>query len=161
MKRVEPIEIGKALVAIAICQLAGIIGSIATASSIPSWYATLNKPWFTPPSWVFGPIWITIYTMIGIAAYLIWNRGMEKPEVKFAMQVFALQLALNTLWSFVFFWLRWPLGGFLFILLVLAVVIYNACLFYKIYRPAGYLFSLYILWGSFATAVALYVWLLN
>ncbi|MFC1454621.1 TspO/MBR family protein [Candidatus Undinarchaeota archaeon] len=154
-------EAGKALLAVIICQMAGVVGAIATSSSVSTWYVTLNKPWFTPPSWVFGPMWITIYTMIGIAAYLIWKQGITKPEVIYAMQIFAIQLLLNTVWSFVFFWLRWPLGGFLFIVLVLAVVIYNAYLFYKIYKPAGYLFSLYILWGTFATTVALFVWLLN
>ncbi|MFH1786832.1 MAG: TspO/MBR family protein [archaeon] len=157
----QPKEIGKAFLWVILCQLAGAIGSIATASSVSTWYQALNKPWFTPPNWVFGPMWVTIYTMIGISAYLIWKQGIQKPEVKYAMQVFGIQLLLNTLWSFVFFWLRWPMGGFFFILMVLGVVIYNAALFYEIYKPAGWLFSLYILWGSIATAVAFYVWLLN
>lgn len=154
-------EAGKIIGWILLAQLAGIVGSIATASSVSTWYATLAKPWFAPPNWVFGPIWITIYTMIGIAAYLVWRKGIEVPEVKFAMTVFAVQLILNTIWSFVFFWYKSLLGGFVFIIIVLAVVIYNAFLFYKIDKRAGCLFGLYIGWGSFATMVALFVWLLN
>ena len=155
------IEAGKIIGWILLAQLAGIIGSIATASSVSTWYATLAKPWFAPPNWVFGPMWLTIYTMIGIAAYLIWKQGINKPEVKFAMAVFGVQLVLNTLWSFVFFWYKSLLGGFVFILIILATVIYNAFLFYKLDKRAGYLFALYIAWGTFATIVALFVWLLN
>ena len=154
-------EAGKLMGWIVLCQLAGVVGAVATVSSVTTWYTTLAKPWFAPPNWVFGPMWITIYTMIGIAAYLIWKNGIEKPSVRFAMMVFGIQLVLNTIWSFVFFGLRWPLGGFLFILVVLATVIYNAYLFYKIDKRAGYLYGLYIAWGSFATMVALFVWLLN
>ena len=154
-------EAGKIVGWVVLCQLAGVIGSVATSSSVSTWYLTLNKPWFSPPNWVFGPMWITIYTMIGIAAYLIWNKEIDNPEVKYAMQVFGVQLVLNTLWSFVFFGARSLFGGFLFIVVVLAAVVYNAHLFYRIDKRAGYLFGLYIAWGSFATMVAMFLWLLN
>src|SRR3989339_1453671 len=99
------------LIAVAISFAAGAIGSFATSPSIPTWYASLNKPSFNPPNWIFGPVWTLLYVMMGIASYLIWEKGWGKPEVKVALSLFAVQLILNSLWSVLFFGMHSPLFG--------------------------------------------------
>ena len=96
------------ILAIAICELAGIIGTVFTMPAISGWYSTLQKPLLNPPNWLFGPVWITLYALMGIAAFLIWQHGWHKKEVKNALCIFAVQLLLNTLWSIVFFGLKTP-----------------------------------------------------
>jgi len=86
-------DIAKLIVSIAICQAAGIIGSVFTFESIPTWYASLQKPWFTPPGWLFGPVWITLYTLMGIALFLAWKKGFKTGDSKAALLFFAIQLA--------------------------------------------------------------------
>ena len=98
----------KLIIAIVACELAGIVGSIFTASAIPTWYATLAKPALNPPAWVFGPVWTTLYALMGVAAFLVWRKGWERKEVKTALGIFGIQLALNVLWSIVFFGLHSP-----------------------------------------------------
>jgi tryptophan-rich sensory protein len=80
-------RIGQAILSIIICQFVGIIGSIFTVSSIPNWYANLNKASFNPPNWVFGPVWLTLYTLMGIAAFLIWEKRKTNKKVNFALQI--------------------------------------------------------------------------
>ena len=99
------------IVAIAICLLIGFLGSMATASSVNSWYPTLNKPSFNPPNWLFGPVWTLLYIMMGWAAGIIWNRGFHHLWVKSALYAFGIQLLLNASWSIVFFWIAKPRLG--------------------------------------------------
>jgi benzodiazapine receptor len=106
MERTRARDIVEAVVSIVVCQAAGLIGSIATFPSIPTWYASLDKPPFNPPNWVFGPVWTTLYTLMGIAAFLVWRKGIRNREVKIALGIFVVQLVLNTLWSVVFFGLN-------------------------------------------------------
>ncbi|MFA9454481.1 MAG: TspO/MBR family protein, partial [Candidatus Aminicenantaceae bacterium] len=105
-------SIGGAVLAVVVCQAAGILGAVFTAPAIPTWYASLQKPAFTPPSWLFAPAWITLYTLMGIAVYLVLRQGWEKPAVRSAVYVFGLQLVLNALWTPLFFGLHWLLGAF-------------------------------------------------
>ena len=91
-------EIISLIVAIITCEAAGIVGSIFTASKIPTWYKGLMKPALNPPSWVFGPVWTTLYLLMGIALYIIWKKGLSTEGVKFALTIFAVQLILNALW---------------------------------------------------------------
>ena len=91
------------VISIVVCELAGIIGSLFTMPSIPGWYAGLLKPSFNPPSWVFAPTWTALYALMGLAAWLVYNKGVKRSEVKKALSVFAIQLLLNALWSIVFF----------------------------------------------------------
>jgi translocator protein len=154
-------EIGKLLGAILLCQLAGAIGSIFTIQNIPTWYASLNKPWFNPPNWVFGPVWITLYTMMGISAYLIWRKGIHRKDVKIALGIFAVQLILNTLWSVIFFGLKSPLYGIPVIALLWLFIALSITSFYRISKPAAILLIPYILWVSFAGILNVFIWMLN
>ncbi len=154
-------EIGKVLLAIFICELAGIIGSIATYPNIPGWYAGLVKPSFAPPNWLFGPAWITLYALMGAAAYIVWNKGTRKPEIRAALMVFGLQLGLNTLWSFLFFGMRSPLLGLVGIFALWLAIVWTIVLFYRTSKAAAYLLAPYIAWVSFAMALNFYIWQLN
>jgi len=111
------------VVSIIVCELAGIIGSLFTTPSIPGWYAGLDKPSFNPPGWVFAPVWTALYAMMGLAAWLVYEKGFKKPEVKRALTVFAVQLLLNTLWSIVFFGAHQIFGAVIVIVLLWAMIL--------------------------------------
>jgi len=104
-------DIFKLLISIVVCQCAGLIGSLFTITAIPTWYATLEKPPFTPPTWLFAPAWTTLYLLMGISAFIIWRRGLESRRIKIALLVFLIQLVLNALWAVVFFELQSPPYG--------------------------------------------------
>ena len=152
---------GKLIIAVAACQAAGILGSVFTFSEIPTWYATLAKPALNPPSWIFGPVWITLYTLMGIALYLVWQKGWQKREVKIALGVFAAQLVLNSGWSIIFFGLKelgWALAE---IVVLLGFITAAIVLFYRINRWAAYLLLPYLAWSSFAAYLTWAIWSLN
>jgi benzodiazapine receptor len=109
---VKPNSFLKLIVAIVVSGLAGGIGSIFTISAIPTWYATLAKPALNPPSWIFGPVWTTLYLLMGIAAFLVWKKGWDRKDVRKALAVFLLQLVLNAAWSIIFFGLHSPFWAF-------------------------------------------------
>jgi benzodiazapine receptor len=154
-------EVLKLVVSIVICQMAGFIGSLFTRSSVSTWYTTLNKASFNPPDSVFGPVWTTLYLLMGISLYLVWRRVSHWREVKTALVLFAIQLILNTLWSLLFFGLRFPLAGLVDILLLWAAILFTLFLFYRHSRAAGILLMPYILWVSFAVVLNASIWLLN
>ncbi len=158
MKLEIPYEILKAAGAVIICQLAGVIGSLFTASSVGSWYSTLNKPPFNPPGWVFGPVWITLYTMMGISLYLVWRSGNRDWLV---LGVFGFQLVLNALWSILFFGLQVPGIAFAEILVLWISIIATIVLFFSVSRAASYLLVPYLLWVSFAAVLNFMIWRLN
>ena len=150
------------IAAVLICEIAGIIGSIFTYNSIPEWYnAKLNKPSFTPPSWLFGPVWVTLYFLMGVSAYLVWEKGIKKKKIRDSLTVFGMQLVLNALWSILFFGLRCPLCGFIGILLLWIAIVLTILKFYKISRTAAILLLPYILWVTLAMVLNFYVWKLN
>jgi benzodiazapine receptor len=151
----------KLVACIMMCQIAGIIGSIFTMPAITSWYSTLQKPWFTPPNWVFGPVWLTLYTLIGIALYFVLEKGWKKKTNKIALGLFASQLALNTVWSIVFFGMKQLLGGFVIIAILWLLILATIYFFYKISKKAGILLMPYIVWVTIASALNYYVWQLN
>lgn len=144
---------------IALCQMAGVIGAVFTMPAIGSWYAALNKPFFTPPNWAFGPVWLTLYTLMGIALYLVWTAKAKKKET--AYKAFGLQLALNAAWSFLFFGLRSPLYGLVCIGALWIAIAYTALKFYRISKNAAYLMVPYLLWVTLATALNASVLILN
>jgi benzodiazapine receptor len=154
-------DIIKLVVSIVACQCAGLIGSVFTTPNIPTWYATLEKPIFTPPSWLFAPAWITLYLLMAIAAFLIWRRGLAHEGVKCALIVFLVQLVLNALWSVVFFGLQSPLWGMVVILALWVAILLTTIKFFKLSVAAGSLMLPYILWVSFASALNISIWLLN
>ncbi len=144
---------------IIVCELAGIIGSVFTTDSVQEWYPALEKPDFTPPSWVFGPVWSTLYLMMGISAFLVFVSGKE--ESNRALMIFAGQLVLNTLWSIAFFGMRSPLLGLAVIILLWLAIAATMISFYRISRSSAYLLIPYILWVSFAAALNYSIWNLN
>lgn len=151
----------KLMISIVICQLAGVAGSVFTFPNITTWYAALNKPAFTPPNWVFGPVWLTLYTLMGISLWLIWEKKAEKKKRDAAFCVFGAQLALNASWSFLFFGLRSPFAGLVILLTLITMLGYTMFRFYKIDRRATYLLVPYLLWVMVATYLNFGVWVLN
>ncbi len=151
----------KLFASIIICQLAGIVGSFFTVPAIPGWYAELTKPALNPPTWVFGPAWTMLYILMGVALFLIWQKGLREKRIKTALAVFAVQLLLNTLWSVVFFGLQSPGWALLNIAVLWAAILWTIVVFYKISKPASYLLVPYILWVSFALYLNYSIWVLN
>lgn len=151
----------KLAASITICFLAAALGSFSTIPSIPTWYAALNKPFFNPPNWIFGPVWTLLYLMMAVAAYLIWQKGLNNPAVRVALIVFLVQLALNSLWSIVFFgWhALWP--SYLVIVLLWLAIIGTIALFFPLAPLAAWLLAPYLLWVSFASVLNLAITLLN
>lgn len=143
-----------------ICQLAGVLGSLFTIPAIPTWYQTLNKPSFTPPNWIFSPVWISLFVLMGISLFLIWRRP-DHPKFKLAIGVFLIQLILNIFWSIAFFGLKSPLLGLIDILLLWMAILLTILTFFKVSRWAGLLLIPYLLWVSFATLLNVFLWILN
>jgi benzodiazapine receptor len=154
-------EIKKLVAAVVICNLAGIVGSVFTSSSVGTWYQTINKPAFTPPGWVIGLVWTALFTLMGVALYLVWARGLRTPGAKSALSIFSLQLFLNILWSFFFFSLQNPFYAFMEIILLWIMILATMVSFYRIDRRATILLIPYILWVSFAAFLNYRVWQLN
>lgn len=151
----------KYLISIIVCLGAGFIGSFFTSPAIQGWYANIIKPSFNPPSWIFGPVWTVLFIMMGIAAAIIWSKGLDDKAVKIALIVFIVHLVLNVLWSVFFFGMQNPGLAFIDIIvlwLMIALVIY---LFYMIDHRAGYILIPYILWVSFAAVLNFTIWRLN
>lgn len=142
---------------IAICLGVAALGGLATASSVAEWYPTLNKPSWNPPSWVFGPVWTTLYIMMAVAAWLVWKRGNSGP----AMILFFAQLALNLAWSFLFFGARSPWLGLVDIAMLWLALLATVIVFFKRDRLAGALMLPYLAWVSFASFLNFTIWRLN
>jgi len=157
----EKNKIIRLVAAILACQIAGGIGSVFTAPSIATWYASIQKPAFTPPNWVFAPVWITLFLLMGISLYLVWERGLGKKEVRFAVSAFGIQLALNVIWSVLFFGLKNPFFAFVEIIFLWIAILVNIVLFYRISKWAGLLLIPYIIWVTLASALNYGVWVLN
>ena len=157
----------KLIISIGISQSAGLIGSFFTFSAIPDWYSGLTKPALNPPNWVFGPAWITLYTLMGIAFFLIWlsftkaSGEKEKRQIKIAFGIFGLQLLLNATWSIIFFGLQIPAWALVNIILLWVAILITIFIFYKISKTAAYLLIPYILWVSFAGYLNYAIWILN
>ncbi|MFC1915594.1 TspO/MBR family protein [Chloroflexota bacterium] len=154
-------DIIKLISSIIACLCAGIIGSVFTTPAIPTWYAALEKPPFTPPNWLFAPAWTTLYLLIGIAAFLIWRRGIGNRPAKTALIIFLIQLVLNALWSVVFFGLESPLYGIVVIVALWLAILFTILKFFKISTLAGLLLLPYIGWVTFAAILNVYIFILN
>ena len=151
----------KLIIAIAISEAAGIVGAFFTTPSIAGWYATLVRPALNPPSWVFGPVWTTLFALMGISAFLVWRKGLDRRDVKIALGIFIGQLVLNTLWSIIFFGLHSPGAAFVEIIFLWLAILATIVAFAKISKPAVWLLVPYILWVSFAGYLNLMIWMLN
>jgi tryptophan-rich sensory protein len=144
-----------------VCQLAGFVGSIFTRASVSTWYAALNKPSFTPPSWLFGPVWISLYLLMGISAFLVWSKGFYDREVKVALIFFGLQLILNAFWSAAFFGLRSPFAGLIVISALWIFIFLTILYFFRVSSTAGVLLLPYIGWVSFAAVLNASLFFMN
>lgn len=151
----------KIFISILICLGIGFVGSIATQSSVDTWFATLNKPSFNPPGWLFAPVWTLLYILMGIAAGLVWNRGFHHVWVKTALYHFGFQLVLNASWSIAFFGYQSPLAGLLIIVALIILVLITFKWFKIVNDLAAYLLIPYILWIIFAAALNFEIWRLN
>jgi benzodiazapine receptor len=154
-------DIVRLVVSIVVCQLAGGLGAIFTTPAIPTWYASLNKPSFNPPNTVFFPVWTTLYTLMGIAAWLVWRRGLHERRVRVALGIFLIQLVLNTAWTIIFFGLYSLFGAVIAIVFLWVAILINIVTFGRISKLAGALLIPYILWVSFAGLLNYSVWMLN
>lgn len=140
--------------------VAGAIGSVATASSVESWYPTLRKPSWNPPSTVFGPVWTTLYILMGVAAWRVWLK-QSTPRVSGAIAGFFAHLGLNAFWSVLFFGLRSPGAALIEIVVLWASILWLGVLFFRIDRLAGVLWLPYLAWVSFAMVLNGHIYLLN
>ncbi|QQS38932.1 tryptophan-rich sensory protein [Candidatus Woesebacteria bacterium] len=151
----------KLVFSILVCQLAGIIGSVFTISSIENWYILLNKPFFSPPNWIFGPVWTILYTLMGISLYLVWTSKKGSNATDKAYTVFTAQLILNTIWSIIFFGLRNPFLALIVIYIMLLAIILTLIQFRKISILSAKLLVPYLVWVSFASLLNLAIVVLN
>ena len=148
-------------VAILVPQAAGGIGALFTAPEIGRWYASLTWPAYTPPDWAFGPVWTVLFLLMGIAAFLVWRKGLTDGRVQVALAAFIIQLVLNTLLSFLFFGMHSPALALIEIVLLWIAIAATIFFFYRISRPAAYLLAPYTLWVTFAAYLNYQFWILN
>jgi translocator protein len=151
----------KFIVSLALPLTVGAVAGMATIAEIPGWYAGLNKPSFNPPNYLFGPVWTTLYAMMGVVLFLVWKTKADKAIKQKAMVLFAVQLVLNFCWSFIFFsahQLGWALVEIVVLWLCILLTIFA---FGKISKPAAWLLVPYICWVSFATVLNFALWRLN
>lgn len=178
-------KIIKFIISILICQGAGIIGSFFTTPAISTWYVSLIKPAFTPPNWLFAPVWTTLFLLMGISLYLVWSKNwnIQVSETKGerkqawnpiseklwsgswreenALAIFVFQLVLNILWSVIFFGLKLPSLAFIEIMMLWVAILYTIINFYRISKWASYLLIPYLLWVTLASALNLSIVMLN
>jgi translocator protein len=143
-----------------ICQLPGLIGSYFTVSAIPVWYAGLNKPWFNPPNYLFGPVWFMLYVMMGVSFFMIWNTAAEFQK-KTAVIIFSIQLVLNALWSIIFFGMKNPGLAFFEIVVLWLFILLSIITFHPLSKKASYILIPYLLWVSYASVLNFAIWRLN
>jgi benzodiazapine receptor len=143
-----------------VCFAAAGIGSLATRGSLRTWYSELRKPDWNPPNWVFGPIWTILYAMMALSAWLVW-REVGWAGAKFALLLFAVQLALNTAWSVVFFGMHAIGAAFAEILLLWMMIIATTVAFCSLSFLAGWLLLPYIVWIAFASYLNFRIWQMN
>ncbi len=151
----------KLIISIFLCEMAGVAGSIFTAPAIPAWYDKLIKPSFVPPSWLFAPVWVILYLLMGIAFYLVWKDEQVNPYVRGGVLLFSSQLALNILWSYLFFGLQSSLYGLIDIALLWIFIVLTTVQFKKVSKTAFLLMLPYLLWVSFAAVLNFFLWRLN
>jgi translocator protein len=158
--KVRPLLL-RAVTAIFPVVLAGILGSLATSPNISGWYAGLTKPGFTPPNWVFGPVWSVLYVLMAAALWRILSVPRTRPGRGAALTAFFVQLALNASWSFAFFAAHSPLAGLLVIGALTAAILATIRLFWPLDRLAALLLVPYVAWVGYATVLNFAIWRLN
>ena len=150
----------KLIISILLPLSVGAIAGMFTSQAVPAWYASLNRPSFNPPNWVFGPVWTSLYILLGISFFLIWKEEASK-ERDLAIKVFSIQMLLNFAWSFLFFYFNLIGAALIEIILLWISIALMIYLFYKIKPSAAYLNIPYLLWVSFATILNAGYYFLN
>lgn len=156
MKKWKPI-----LVSIMIPEAVGMLSGILAFFILGGTFTGYEKPSFTPPDYVFGPAWIVLYALMGLASYRLWKIGSDDKRIKKALKIYGVQLFFNFLWSIIFFGLRLRGLAFIEILVLLVLVILTTGQFYRVEKMAGYLMIPYLLWVSFAAVLNYYIWIFN
>jgi tryptophan-rich sensory protein len=155
-------KISRIAIVVIICLAVGYLSGMVTRASITTWYPTLVKPSFNPPNWIFAPVWTSLYVMMGVAAGLIWNQIItQKVAVTKALQIFAIQLILNALWSYLFFGLHNLMLATIEVVLLWLMIFETYSQFAKINKTASYLMLPYLAWVSFASVLTASIWCLN
>jgi benzodiazapine receptor len=148
------------IVVVVICFAVAALGGVATAANIPGWYAGLAKPSWTPPDWVFGPVWSVLYLSMAVAAWLVWRRdGLAGASVP--MTLFGVQLALNAAWTWLFFGLHSPAAALVDIVLLWGAIAATTVTFWQRSAAAGILFVPYLTWVGFASVLNFAIWRLD
>lgn len=161
MKRDAPTRAGILILAVGICYAAAAIGSFFTGLSVNTWYPALVKPPIAPPGWFIGAVWTALYLLMGIALFLVLEPDRNLPAVRKGISLFAVQLFLNVLWSFLFFGLRSPFLALVGIIVLWAAIVATILQFLSISRPAAYLLLPYLIWVSFAAVLNAWILILN
>ncbi len=149
------------LIMITICLIVGFLSAIATQSSVSTWYPTLSKPVFTPPNWLFAPVWTVLYILMGTAAGMVWNKGYYHKWVKTALYHFGFQLILNASWSILFFGMHLVVPALLIIISLFILLLFTFKWFKVVKPEAAYLLLPYLIWVAYATALNFEIWRLN
>lgn len=148
-------------VAVGVTLLIGFLSSLAVMGELETWYMQVERPWFTPPNWIFGPVWTTLYILMGIAAGLVWNEGMARKEVRRALILYAAQLLLNALWSILFFGLHSPGLALAEIAVLWVSIILTMFAMARVRKASAWLMLPYICWVSFAAILNFSFYQLN
>jgi tryptophan-rich sensory protein len=152
------------VLAILVVELVGAAGAVFTAQGLESWYGTLQRPAFAPPNWVFGPVWTTLFALMGVAVWLVWRR-LDSPRTerraRVALAVFAIHFLANLGWSAAFFGLQSVTLGLAVIVVLLALIALTMWAFDRVDRRAALLLVPYLLWTAFAAYLNYRFWVLN
>lgn len=148
-------------ISLVVCFFVAFAGSAVTTPSINTWYLMLQKPWFNPPNWIFGPVWTLLYFLMGVSLALVLHKGLHAKKIRRAALIFLVQLALNFLWSLVFFSFHLPLAAFAVIIALWVGILKTIQAFRPISSRAAYLLYPYLAWVSFAALLNLSIALLN
>jgi len=151
----------KLVVSILASFVAAAIGSLFTFKAIPNWYAGLRKPPYTPPNWAFGPVWTTLYILMAISVFLVWQKGLATSGALPAFILFWIQLAFNALWSIIFFGMKSKGGGVMTIIVLWLLILATIITSFQVSGWAGALLIPYIVWVSIASYLNIGVWVLN
>jgi len=147
--------------AVLLCNCAGLLGAMVTKTGPGSWYESLVKPSFNPPSWLFAPVWTLLFILMGISLFLVIMEGRKGHDIRIPLVLFGIQLILNILWSFAFFALESPLAGLLVILSLLIFIVATMVAFFPVRKAATWLLLPYLAWVSFATVLNYAIYTLN
>jgi tryptophan-rich sensory protein len=151
----------KLIISILVPLAVGMLSGYLTHDGVTGWYVTAEKPGFNPPNWVFAPVWIVLYISMGIALYLVWKSNAEARVKKMAVLAFAVQLALNFCWSFIFFKMQEPGWALVEIIALWSAIVWMIVVFTRARSVTGWMLAPYLLWVSFAVLLNYNIWELN